>query len=63
MCLTSPKCDLGEVEKAMIQGVAFHFELIFGLLTIPKCDLGELEKTMLQGLVWHSPLIFGLWTS
>jgi len=48
--LTSPKCDLSEVEKAMFQGLAFHFELIFGLLTIPKWDLFEVEKAMFQGL-------------
>ena len=29
--LTSPKCDLGEVEKAMFKGLACHFELNFGL--------------------------------
>jgi len=37
--LTSLKCDLGEVEKAMFQELACHFVLIFCLLTIPKCDL------------------------
>ena len=30
--LTSPKCDLGEFEKATFQGFAYHFELIFGFL-------------------------------
>ena len=40
--LTNTKCDLFEVEKAMFQGVACHFdcELIFSLLTSPKCDFG-----------------------
>ena len=47
----------------MFQGLACHFELIFGLLTIPKCDLGDIEKAMFQGLEWHSQFIFGLWTS
>ena len=37
----SPKYDLSEVEKAMFQGLACHFELIFGLLTITKFDLFE----------------------
>jgi len=32
---TNPKCDLGEVEKAMFHVLACHFEIIFGLLTIP----------------------------
>ena len=44
--LTSPKCDLGEVEKAMFQGLACQFELIFGLFTVPKCDLVLVEKLM-----------------
>jgi len=44
----------------MFQGVACHFELIFGFLTIPKFDLGEFEKAMFQGFEWHSELIFGL---
>jgi len=34
--LTSPKCDLAQVEKAMFRGVASQFELIFDLLTIPN---------------------------
>jgi len=34
--LNNRKCDLGEVEKAMFQGVPFHFELIFGLLANPN---------------------------
>jgi len=48
------KCDLGEIAIAMFQGLAFHFELIFGLLTIQKCNLGEVEKAMFQGLAFHS---------
>ena len=39
-----------EVEKAKFQGVAWHFELIFGFLAIPKYDFGEVEKSMYQGL-------------
>jgi len=46
----SPKCDLGEVEKAMFQGLACHFELIFGVLNIPKCELVEVEKGLYLGL-------------
>jgi len=34
--LTSPKCDLSEVEKATFQGLACHFELIFDFFTNPK---------------------------
>jgi len=45
---TSPIWDLDEIEKAMFQGYAFHFELIFDLLTNPKCDFGEFEKTMFK---------------
>ena len=61
--LTSRKSDLGEVEKAMFQGLACRFELIFGFLTIPICDLVEVEKSLFHGLAWHFQLIFGLWTS
>jgi len=43
-----PKCDLVEVEKAMLQGLACQFELIFSVLTNRKCDLGEVEKTMFK---------------
>jgi len=41
--LTSPKFDFVDVEKAMFQVVARHWELIFFLLSSPKCDLGEVE--------------------
>ena len=44
--LTSPKCDLGEVEKATFQVLACHFELYIGLLTIPKCAFVEVEKAL-----------------
>ena len=49
--LSSPKCKLGEVEKAMFQGLPCQFELIFGHLTIAKCELVEIEKSF-QGLTW-----------
>jgi len=39
--LTNPKCDLGEFEKAMFQGLPCYFELIIGLLNISKCELVE----------------------
>jgi len=35
--LTSPKCDLNEVEKAMFQVVKWHFEVIFFFLTTRNC--------------------------
>jgi len=54
---------LGEVEKAMFQGHACHFELIFDPLTIPKCDFVEVENSVFQGLIWLFQLIFGIWTS
>jgi len=47
---------MGEVKKTMFQGVAFHFEQIFGPLTIPKCGLGEFEKVMFHVLEWYSQL-------
>ena len=36
--LTSPKCDLDEVEKAMIHVVECHFEVIFCFLINRKCE-------------------------
>jgi len=51
--LTKPKSDVGEIEKAMFEGLLSHFEIIFGLLIITKCDLVEVEKTMFQGFTWH----------
>jgi len=36
--LANPKCELGEVEKAMIQVVAWHSQLILGPKTSPKGD-------------------------
>ena len=47
--LTSPKFDLGEVEKATFQGLPCHFELIFGHLLIAKCELVEVENSMFKG--------------
>ena len=61
--LNQPKFDLCKVQKRMFQGVACHFELIFGHMAKRKCDLGEVEKAMLQVFACHYQLIFGLWTS
>ena len=47
--LTVPKFNLGEVEKAMFQGLPCHFELIYGILTIAKCELLEVENSMFKG--------------
>ena len=48
-CLfTSPKCDLDEVEKAMIQVVEWHFEVIYCLLTNRKCNFFEVDKATIQ---------------
>ena len=46
----------------MFQGLACHFELLFGLLTILKCDLGKVVKAMYKSLEWHFNLFsaFGL---
>ena len=43
---------MGEVKKAMFQGVACYFEFIFGLLTFPKCDFGEFEKAIIKVSNW-----------
>jgi len=59
---TSPKFDFGEVEKAMFQVLARHWEFIFLLLTSRKCDLGEVEKAMFKLFICHSELIFGFFT-
>jgi len=52
--------DFGEVEKAIFQVVARHWEHIFFFLTTPICDLGEVEKAMFEGLLSHFELIFSL---
>ena len=44
---TRPKCDLDEVEKAMIQVVKCHFEVIFCLLTNRNCNF-KVDKTTIQ---------------
>jgi len=47
----------------MFQGIAWLFELIFGLLTIPKCDVIKVEKAMFQRLTFHFELIFASWSA
>ena len=42
-----------EDEKAMIQVVANHWELIFILFSCPKCDLDEVDKALFQGDAFH----------
>ena len=53
---------MGEVEKAMFQGLAWHFELIFGLLTSTKCDLNEVDKALFQEVERYCEFIFCLFT-
>jgi len=58
--LTSPKCDMSKVEKAIFEGLVSHLELIFGILIIPKCDLVEVEKSIFELHLWHFQHISGL---
>jgi len=44
--LTKLKCDLDEFEKAIFQGLIWHFEQIFGLWTSPKFHLIEAKKRL-----------------
>jgi hypothetical protein len=46
--LCVPKCDWGEVEKAMFQEVELHCELISCLPIRPKSDLVVVEKATFQ---------------
>ena len=50
------KMPFHEDEKAMIQVVVNHEELIFILLTRQECDLDEFETSMFQGLERHLKL-------
>jgi hypothetical protein len=50
--LAVPKCNLGEVEKAMFPWVDWPCEFIFYLLSRPKCDLDEIEKSVSQSVTW-----------
>ena len=58
--LTSPKCELCKVEKAILQGLEFNFEM---KLTSSKRDLDELVKVMIQVLASHFELVCCLLTS
>jgi hypothetical protein len=58
--MTVPKCEWGEVEKAMIQGIESFWSLIFSLMVVPKCDSVEFGKTMLQVIDMTWVLIFCL---
>ena len=51
--LKSQKFDFGEVEKAMLQVVARHWELIFFPLSNPKCELDEVAKASFQRVACH----------
>jgi hypothetical protein len=48
--LTDPKCEFGEVEKAMFPGIERLWNLIFCLLIITKFDLVEIGKAILRGI-------------
>jgi len=52
-----------EVDKAMLQLLANHRELIFFFCTSPKCDLGEVEKAMFQVVANYWGLIYFLLTN
>ena len=58
--LTSSKFYYGDVENAMFQVVANHWELIFLPLTSPKCVLRKDEKATIHGFACHFELILGL---
>jgi len=54
---------LDKVEKAMLQLIICHYELIFGIFTIPKYDFVEGEEALFQAHAWHYQPILGLCTS
>ena len=45
---TSPKCDLDEVEKTMIQVVECHFEVVFCFLTKRNCEFFQVDKRIFK---------------
>ena len=55
-----PNFVFDDVEKAMFQIDANHWEIISSIVTSPKFDLGEFVQAMLQGLPCHFELIFSL---
>jgi hypothetical protein len=58
--MTDPKCELGEVEKAMFHVIERLWNLISCLLVISKFDLVEIGKMMLLGVDRTWVLIFCL---
>ena len=50
-------------EKALFQGFAWHFQIIFDHWTSLKCDLGEDKKATFLVVARHCELIFWLLTS
>ena len=61
--LEKPKIRFGNVEKAMCQVVARHWEHIFFLLSNRIWDLGDVEKVMFQMVANHWGLIYFLLTN
>jgi len=51
--LHQPKMRLNNVEKAMFEVLAVHFQLIFILLTNPECYFCEVDKAMFQVVAGH----------
>ena len=49
---------LVEVEKAMIQVVECHFEVIFCFLINRKCDFFQIDKLTIQVVDWQLNFIF-----
>ena len=50
--LCSPKWQLDEVVKAMIQVVEWDFEVIFCFMTNRKCDFFQVDKATIQVVEW-----------
>ena len=63
LLLTSPKCDLDEVDKAIIQVVECHFEVILCYLSNRKCKFFKLKKATIQMVEWHLKFIDCLLTT
>jgi len=59
LTLTSPVCDLDEVEKTTIQVVECHFEVFSCFFTNRKCDFFRVDKATIQVVEWHLKVIFG----
>jgi hypothetical protein len=58
--MTDPKCELGEVEKAMFPGIGRLWNLIFCRLVIPKFNSVEIGKAILRRIDRNRVLIFCL---